>query len=159
MNTYTPPAVPAVRVPGLRAELVPGESGMPRDTEYVRFWVDEQYHGLVVLPSMAAYDLLHRMADAPSPASEMTSETIGHVLWWLDRDYRDSAGPDAEPSAWTCELIELIRTAPEEQRRLLGLGHRAYTAAVTIATSASDGLDHLRRMHDVMRRADAAAAG
>lgn len=154
MNAYAS-AIPS-RAPGLQAELAPAELDAPRTMEYVRFYVDEKYFGLVVLPSAAAFDLVHRLADVPSPLREMTAELVGHVRWWLDTPYRHSAGPEQEPSAWTCELIELIRTAEEEPRRLIGLGYCAYTTAVAIATGPG-GLDELRRLHDTMRAAQSRA--
>ncbi|WP_219512876.1 hypothetical protein [Nonomuraea ceibae] len=137
------------RTSGLRADLAPAG---PAGFELVRIYVDDTYHGLIVLPPAAAYDLVHRLVDAPPSLIEMTADVLGHVRWWLDSAYRADAGAEEEPDEWTCELIELIRTADLAQRDLLAPGCHAYVTAVTIATGP-DGLGELRRLHDAMKAA------
>ncbi|MEV0306461.1 hypothetical protein [Nonomuraea fuscirosea] len=129
----------------VRARLLPHASYTP-STETVQFYSHDLVFGYVFLPPTAAYDVIHRLEETPEPLHALTAEVIGHVRHVLDSSYRNESD---QPSQWTRDLINLIRTGHEEQRRQIGCGYRAYVCAVTIAVGPG-GLEQLRLMHQTV---------
>jgi hypothetical protein len=135
----------------VRAQLIP--SLYTPKAEMVELLIGDERCGIVTLPREAAYDLISRLEDTPASLTLITPSVASDVRCVLDINYR----PGVEPGDWLRDLIILIASADEDQRRLLGRAYPAYVVSVSIATGPG-GLDALRALHEELLKATPTAA-
>jgi hypothetical protein len=135
----------------VRAQLIP--SLYTPEAEMVELLIGGERCGIVTLPREAAYDLISRLEDTPASLTLITPSVASDVRCVLDITYR----PGIEPGDWLRDLIILIASADEDQRRLLGRAYPAYVVAVAIGVGPG-GLDALRALHEELLKSTSAAA-
>lgn len=145
-NTYAPRAAALPPAPGpVRARFLHPERALnPELDEVLQFHAGPEVYGLLILPRDAAYDVISRLQEAPTGLPIGQRQAAGHVRYVLQLDYRNEA--DAPPE-WIMNLIELIRSVNEEERRRLGRIYAAYVVAVAIGTGPG-GLEALQHWHE-----------
>lgn len=144
MNIFPVPA-PAAAGPGVvRARLCPPSTDYTPAEETLEFFDAHRVYGVLFLPRDAAHDVVSRLEDVPASITHVDRRTAGHVRYVLDLDYKAEAD---RPPPWLGDLIMLISTAPEEERRRLGRIYPPYVVAAAIGTGPG-GIEALRRWHE-----------